>query len=436
MGSQRNCTWILGLAGFRVVTTESDGEAVDSRVTIRIERRGSRGYGCSGCGRRTRRVRSARDRTWDDLPWASHPVTLIYAQRRVRCRQCGIRTEAIAFADAKARVTRHLRQQIGVDCQSMPTSHAAVRHGVSWGKARRAEHAFLREWDAHRPRRRPRHLGADEIHRGKAQKFYTVLSDLVHGEVLGLAKDRTETSLAGLLTTCLDARQRAAVEAVCTDMHRPYVNAVAHQLPTAEIVFDKFHVLQHASAALDDVRRQEFFRAGAVMRAFGRGKRWLLLRRWKTVRGSKRGELKRFSNRPCTTWGGRGTSAHTDAGGPMRAYSMDLRERALLDSDAGMKAADVAAKYRVSGSWVQLLKQRRRDTGEVAPRVQRHGRRCMLEPHLHTLAALIAAHPDRTLAELKDALATPASVPTVWRAVRALGLTVKKNGPPVRTRSA
>ena len=120
----------------------------------------------------------------------------------------------------------------------------------------------------------------------------------------------------------------------------------------------------------------------------------------------------------------------------MRAYSMDLRERALLDSDAGMTAADVAAKSRVSGSWVRLLKQRRRETGEVAPRVQRHGRRGMLEPHLHTLADLIAAHPDRTLAELKDALATPASVPTIWRAVRALGLTVKKNGPPVRTRSA
>jgi hypothetical protein len=29
----------------------------------------------------------------------------------------------------------------------MPTSHAAVRHGVSWGKARRAEKAFLAEWD-------------------------------------------------------------------------------------------------------------------------------------------------------------------------------------------------------------------------------------------------------------------------------------------------
>lgn len=294
MGSRRNCTWVLGLSGFRVVTMERDVEATDSRLLIRIERRGARGYDCSGCGRRTRRVRSTHDRTWDDVPWASHPVTLVYAQRRVRCRHCGIRTERVEFADAKARVTRRLRQQIGVDCQSMPTSHAAVRYGVSWGKARRAEQAFLRDWDDQRPRRRPRFLGADEIHRGKAQKFYTVLSDLVHGEVTGLAKDRTEASLAGLLTTCLDARQRAAVEAVCTDMHRPYVNAVAHQLPKAEIVFDKFHVLQHASAALDDVRRQEFFRAGAVMRAFGRGKRWLLLRRWKTVRGSKRRELQQL----------------------------------------------------------------------------------------------------------------------------------------------
>jgi len=93
------------------------------------------------------------------------------------------------------------------------------------------------------------------------------------------------------LTEELTGRQRAAITAVCTDMHRPYLNAVDAVLTHAEIVFDKFHVLQHASAALDDVRRQEFFRAGAVMREHGRGKRWLLLRRWKTVRGSKRVEL-------------------------------------------------------------------------------------------------------------------------------------------------
>jgi transposase len=279
------------LAGFRVVTAESNSLAPDGPLTIRIERRGLRRYPCSGCGRRVSRVRSVRDRTWDDLPWAAHPVTLVYAQRRVRCRRCGIRTERIEFAEPKARVTRRLRQQIGLDCQSMPTSHAAVRHRVSWSKARRAERAFLAEWDRGRPRHRPRYLGADEIHRGKGQQFWTVLSDLVRGEVIGLEKDRSEASLRTLLTNRLDARQRAAVEAVCTDMHRPYLNVVAEVLPHAETVFDKFHVLQHASAALDDVRRQEFFRAGAVMRAHGRGKRWLLLRRWATVRGSKRREL-------------------------------------------------------------------------------------------------------------------------------------------------
>jgi len=288
VGSRRDCTWILGLSGFRVVTMD-EGER--GRLVIGIERRGVRRYTCNGCGRRTGHVRASRDRTWDDVPWAAHHVTLVYRQRRIVCRHCGIRTERIEFADPKARVTRRLRQQIGVDCQSMPTSHAAVRHGVSWGKARRAEKAFLAEWDRTRVKHRPHHIGLDEIQRGKGQRFWTVLSDVVHGEVIGLRHDRTAATAAALLTEDLSARQRASITAVCTDMHRPYLNAVDTVLPQAEVVFDKFHVLQHASAALDDVRRQEFFRAGPTMREHGRGTRWLLLRRWKTVRGSKRAEL-------------------------------------------------------------------------------------------------------------------------------------------------
>ncbi len=292
MGSREDCTWILGLPGFRVEALDGDRSVGTSRLRVRVERRGPRGYPCGGCGRRTGRVRSSRERTWDDLPWAGHPVTLVYRQRRVRCRRCGLRTERVEFADPKARVTRRLRQQIGVDCQSMPTSHVAVRHGVSWGKARRAEQAFLADWDRTRVHHQPRHLGLDEIQRGQGQRFWTVLSDVVHGEVLGLRQDRSQATATALLQEDLSVRQRAAVTAVCTDMHRPYLNAVAAVLPRAEVIFDKFHVLQHASAALDEVRRQEFFRAGAVMRAYGRGKRWLLLRRWKTVRGSKRAELR------------------------------------------------------------------------------------------------------------------------------------------------
>jgi len=53
---------------------------------------------------------ASRDRTWDDLPWAGHRVTLVYQQRRVCCQTCGVRTERVAFADPKARITRRLRQ--------------------------------------------------------------------------------------------------------------------------------------------------------------------------------------------------------------------------------------------------------------------------------------------------------------------------------------
>jgi hypothetical protein len=44
------------------------------------------------------------------------------------------------------------------------------------------------------------------------------------------------------------------------------------------------------------------------------------------------------------------------------------------------------------------------------------------------LRALVAATPDRTLAELRDALQSSASLSSVWRALDRLKLTVKKNG--------
>jgi hypothetical protein len=57
-------------------------------------------------------------------------------------------------------------------------------------------------------KRRPRHIGLDEIQRGKGQRFWTVLSDVVHGEVMGLRQDRTDAAATDLLTEDLTARQR------------------------------------------------------------------------------------------------------------------------------------------------------------------------------------------------------------------------------------
>ena len=55
----------------------------------------------------------------------------------------------------------------------------------------------------------------------------------------------------------------------------------------------------------------------------------------------------------------------------MAPYSMDLRTRVLADCDAGLAAKEVAAKFRVSRSWVNRLVQRRRETGEVVARQQK-----------------------------------------------------------------
>ena len=110
----------------------------------------------------------------------------------------------------------------------------------------------------------------------------------------------------------------------------------------------------------------------------------------------------------------------------MRAYSMDLRERVFRDSDTGMTSVAVAEKYDVSRAWVDRLKQRRRETGELTPRAQRYGPHLKLGPHLHRLVDLIREQPDRTLAELQEALGLSASLATIWRAVKRLGFTVKK----------
>jgi transposase len=120
----------------------------------------------------------------------------------------------------------------------------------------------------------------------------------------------------------------------------------------------------------------------------------------------------------------------------MAPYSMDLRTRVVRDWDAGMPAEDVAAKYSVSRAWVHRLQQRRRETGSIAPRRQTRWRTPMLAPHLDRLATLIHEQPDRTLAELQAALGTSACLATIWRTVKQLGFTLKKNGTRVRTRSA
>jgi transposase len=119
----------------------------------------------------------------------------------------------------------------------------------------------------------------------------------------------------------------------------------------------------------------------------------------------------------------------------MNPYSMDLRERVLADCDAGRPTRQGADRYRVSPAWVRRLKQRRRQTGSAAPRAARTGPRPSWHAYADRLRAAIGQAPDATLEELRDRLGLAVALSTLWRAVAALGLTVKKKrrGRPSRT---
>ncbi|MEO7736091.1 MAG: transposase [Kofleriaceae bacterium] len=56
-----------------------------------------------------------------------------------------------------------------------------------------------------------------------------------------------------------------------------YIGGVQTHAPLAEIVFDRFHIERYLTRAVDEVRKQEFFRHRGVYRDVIRGKKWLLL---------------------------------------------------------------------------------------------------------------------------------------------------------------
>jgi transposase len=114
------------------------------------------------------------------------------------------------------------------------------------------------------------------------------------------------------------------------------------------------------------------------------------------------------------------------------AYSMDLRARVIRDADGGLTSRELAARYHVSRAWVDALKQRRRETGSIAPYKQTKFRRRVLAGQEDRLRALVNAQPDATL-ELREALRTSAALATIWRELNQLDLTVKKNRTRRRT---
>jgi len=268
---------VLRLPGYGVYAWEAEEAARILRLWVRPT--GEPAYVCGGCGRVARDIHSWTERRVRDLPWGIWTVWLVVEVHRVRCRRCGVRTEQVPWLAGKAHYTTRLEAAVAQDCEHAPVSRVAAKWGLASETVRRLDKRVLRRWAARRPRPPRRYLGVDELFFGKLA-FLTVVSDLETGEPIWLGRERKRETLDRFFAEALPRRRRRFVRAVCVDMWEPFVQSLRVHLPHARIVYDKFHVLRHASAAVDETRRAEFFRKRGEARALVRGKRWLLLRSW------------------------------------------------------------------------------------------------------------------------------------------------------------
>jgi transposase len=166
--------------------------------------------------------------------------------------------------------------------------------GLAASTVRAIDLRYLERWDAKRRQPPLRQMGVDEIYRGKKGKFLTVVCNLETAEPLWFGRERKQETLDDFFRSQLVSRQRQRIEAVCVDMWEPFRLSIEHGAPLCKIVYDKFHILQRANDAIDEVRKAEFFRQGPKKRALIKGKKWLLLSRWVNLTLASRGELNRL----------------------------------------------------------------------------------------------------------------------------------------------
>ncbi len=283
-------TRILGWPGYGVYQHEINEQAKTLKLWVR-RKRGNRKAVCSGCGRRVEEIHEVYEREVRDLSCFQFKTTVVIELYRVRCPDCGIKTERIEQLPSKAPFSKRFEEEVGRACEGASARQVALRFRLAESTVRAIDQRCLERWAKNRKRPALKQMGVDEIYLGKKQKFLTVVSNLETAEPLWFGQERKQGTLDEFFRTEVSARQRKGIEAACMDMWKPYRLSVEHWAPQCKIIYDKFHIMQHANEAVDEVRRAEFFRQGKNKRGLVKGKRWLLLTRWMNLSAGKKKEL-------------------------------------------------------------------------------------------------------------------------------------------------
>jgi transposase len=243
---------MLGVPELFVRSLEFRGCALVVRVVPRWRK-----PRCGECQQLAPRYDRRPERLWRHLGLGRLRILLSYAPRRVACSSCGgVHVEQVPWAWRGSRFTSDFEELTAYLAQITDKTKVAQLMGITWRTAGKiVERVVARELD---PTRLDglRNIGVDEFSYRKRHRYLTTVVDHDRRRVVWAAPNRTSATLGAFFDE-LGEDRCAKLECVTMDMAVGYISAVEKRLPTAQIVFDRFHVQRLASDALDKVRREQ-----------------------------------------------------------------------------------------------------------------------------------------------------------------------------------
>lgn len=265
---------LLALPGARVTDVLFGGDGVSVRVALRRRR-----AACSACGQVCRQVHDRAWRRWRHLDLAGQRCFVEYELRRVRCRDCGVRVEAVEWARPRARHTRDFEDLVAFLAQQMAKTPISVLLRIGWDTVGAIVARVVADRLDDERLAGLVMIGVDEISYRRGQRYLTQVCDHTTGAIVWARPGRNAQTLQAFFTELGD--RGASIRAVSIDMNGGYEKAIRRGLPDAQVCFDPFHVCQLAGRAVEDVRRAEWRTAGKSRTDHGRwvkGLRWSLLK--------------------------------------------------------------------------------------------------------------------------------------------------------------
>lgn len=123
--------------------------------------------------------------------------------------------------------------------------------------------------------------------------YVTVVINARTGELLHMDDGKKKESLASFFAN-LTEEQKASIKAVCIDRNGAYRAVIDEQVPHAEVVHDRFHLMMNLNAALDEIRRAEWRKTAKQDRRVIKGSRFLLLAGRQNLQDDGRRRLERL----------------------------------------------------------------------------------------------------------------------------------------------